>query len=517
MRHRIAEIIALPSKETAKSVLLASMCTLIVGCSSPKSKPRAPENAEIRQDLINLTESHHEVSQILEREAEPISQPFEVVAYVDQSESIRGFVPVAGDTFYEGSDFEELLRALAHQSELKSFVGFGTGEPGQPAGEQKEIRRDFARVPPLSKDGYNILNNNFSVLIDELTAEFNTDRISIMITDGVQSHADSGRGSAMGATAAAAQRWLAKGGTVDARILTAPMKGKYFSEELRAAGKPYSFSVAEKDRPFLVLSFIPTPDLLDDWNRLMARERIALLDWKATYQLPQFQTAAAPVATVVSQLFDPEKSQRLGMMEMDNKPVDGTRQLPQLDENLRWKENVFAAAVSEKLLMDSRGNALSEIPLTFEIGGVTEGPIAAESWLRSFRQLRPSINVYSCQDPESNEWADATQGSIDLSIKDPAIPVEMIPGVEGQESMMKAKVTYQLPWLAGSPCIAVLSMQRATEKVDPPSFSLWSTINDSTPEEMKKVYNLQTLLEQIAGDSVKLTKPSGTVIYLYPN
>jgi hypothetical protein len=83
--------------------------------------------------------------------------------------------------------------------------------------------------------------------------------------------------------------------------------------------------------------------------------------------------------------------------------------------------------------------------------------------------------------------------------------------------MMKAKVTYQLPWLAGSPCIAVLSMQRATEKVDPPSFSLWSTINDSTPEEMKKVYNLQTLLEQIAGDSVKLTKPSGTVIYLYPN
>jgi hypothetical protein len=224
MRHRIAEIIALPSKETAKSVLMASMCTLIVGCSGPKSKPRAPENAEIRQDLINLTESHHEVSQILEREAEPISQPFEVVAYVDQSESIRGFVPVAGDTFYEGSDFEELLRALAHQSELKSFVGFGTGELGQPAGEQKEIRRDFARVPPLSKDGYNILNNNFSVLIDELTAEFDTDRISIMITDGVQSHADSGRGSAMGATAAAAQRWLAKGGTVDARILTAPMK-----------------------------------------------------------------------------------------------------------------------------------------------------------------------------------------------------------------------------------------------------------------------------------------------------
>lgn len=499
------------------AVATVMICILNGGCSEKYKKIEVPDNADIRDKLVQLVASQPVVCQILVEDSEPKSQEFEVVAFVDQSQSIRGFVPTAGDSFYEGGNFEKLLRALAHQSELKSFVGFGTGEPGQPKGEEKEIRRDFTRVPPLSKDSYNLLNNNYSVLIDELTAEFDTDRISIIITDGVQSHADSGRGSAMGATAAAAQRWLAKGGTVDARILTAPMKGKYFSEELRAAGKPYSFNVVEEDRPFLVLSFIPTPDLLDDWNRLMARERIGLLDWKATYQLPQLQTAAAPGATVVSQLFDAEKSQRLGMMEMDNMPVDGVRQLPQLDKNLRWKENVFTAAVSENLLMDSRGTPLAEIPLTFEIGGVTEGPTTPETWLRSFRLLRPSIKVYACQDPNDKEWEEAPKGSIDLSIKDPAIPVEVIPGAEGQETMMKAKVTYQIPWQAGCPCIVVLSMQRATEKVDPPSFFLWSTINDTTHEEMKKVYNLQTLLEQIAGDSVKLTESSGAVIYLYPN
>lgn len=510
------QLLLKPMECFGKLIAPLALYSVLAGCSDSRSISKVPDNADIRETLINLAQSHVQVANVLQKEAESTARSFEVVAYVDQSESMRGYVPDQGDNFYEGSEFEALLRGLAHQSELKSFIGFGTGESGQPKDINKEVRRNFGRLPPLSKDGFKLLNNNYAAVIDEVTSEFDQDRITLIITDGVQSHYDSGQGSAMGATAAAAQKWLAKGGIVDARILTAPMKGKYFSEELRALGKPYSFNVAEKDRPFLVLSFIPNTELRDEWERLMARERIASLKWKATYQLPQFVKATSPTISVADQLFDPEKSQRLGMMEMENQPVRDTRQLPQLDEKSQWQENVFAAAVSEKLLTDSRGNALAEVPLTFEISGMIDESIDAETWLRSFRLLRPSIKLYIRKDADSKEWTEAIGGNIDLSIKDPAIPVEYIREDKNKDSGIKARVTYQIPWISGSPCVAVMSLQRASEKVDPPSFSFWSTINDSTIEEMKKVYNLQTLLEQIAGESFKLTRPSGAVIYLYP-
>jgi hypothetical protein len=455
----------------------------------------------------------------LETAPEPKRNNFEIVAYVDQSESMRGFLPEKDDAFFDGGSFEEFLRALTNQAELKRFVGFGTGEPGSGTDKGGEVRRDLGRVPPLDRDQSKLLNNNYAALIDELTAEANQSRISLIITDGVQSHSETAQGSAMGSTAAAAKRWLATGGTIEARILTSPMKGKYFSEDLRAAGKPYGFNIAEAKRPFLVLAFIPSAELLDDWDGLLRRERLSPLDWKATYRLPQYQTVDPPEVTVIDRQFDAAESKNLGMIEQDNVPVSRSRRLPQLHDQNQWRENVFAAAVDEALLMDSTGKEIAEIPLSFSIRGVSSTLADPDEWLKAFRELKPRLAIYAksiSADGTTETWKPVDGGIYDLRYVDPIVEVKgMAPEPDGD--LPQAMVTYMVPWTNGKIRLGVMSLEQATQKVDPPSFSAWSTINDSTPAEMQKIYNLQTLLEQIAGDSSKLIRKGGSVFCLYPN
>ena len=95
--------------------------------------------------------------------------PFSLSLYVDQSQSMRGYIPpIGGNRFYDGSNFIALLHALGHQGELNRLTNaksFGSGLP--PGAPNENLPRVVDLMKPDQKD-YNLLSNDYASLIDEI-------------------------------------------------------------------------------------------------------------------------------------------------------------------------------------------------------------------------------------------------------------------------------------------------------------------------------------------------------------
>lgn len=519
--------------------LCALTCVFFASCGGGAVKPLVEVNFDPDAFVANLdgfVSTFPESKALLAEQEMPKAQEFRLSVYVDQSQSIQAFVPSdATPSFYESSDFVDLLRGLANQAEVDSFFGFGSG--GNSQSGEGEIRKDYGRTPPLNKTDYSLSNNDYSKLISEFRQNKEPNRVFMMITDGVQSHPNSDDGSLMGATADAIKGWLEEGGHVDLRVLKAPFQGKYFSEELRAKGNSYTLTVTEPNRPFLVCAFLPSRDYLDEWEQFLGRERMAGVSWAAAYQLPQFEEKEAPVLSPFPVELSLEESREMGLVPRTNKPYQEFKHLTDLDSP--WSEHIWWAKINTNALRSENMEVVGTLPVYFKCAGygsMNGGGFEFDQ--KSFNQWRPRLNIYRKVEvkPEDaaggeggapnggleaegeGDWSWVRVEERDLRFENPQVVMVSTPsaGSSKGESSTIPCLRYSIPFDGKNETLVIFSQKPLEATLDVPEFEFLSTFDDSSTDEMGKVYNLQTLMEQVTKDGKKIGRESGSALFLQP-
>lgn len=512
------------------------------GGTTRKTPPRIPP-AEALSIVEEITTDYPGMLEPITKDQVPTeSDSFKLSLYVDQSQSMRGYIPPAGGSpFHDGSNFIALLHALGHQGELnreKDAKSFGSGLPQ--GAEAASLPRVVNLMNPDQKD-YNLLNNDYASQIEEIISNGAENEISLILTDGVQSFENATGGSLMGATARALKKWIARGGYVETLLSTAPFKGKYFSEELRAMGRPYTLNVEFRERPFVVFVLIPSEALINEWEDFKKRDRLKDIEF-VSYRLPQnIETATMPTAAPVSVIFSKEESVRVGLQPRPSEPY------ARLDAVLHeppWGENLFSSVIDRGKLHDKSGKPIPHVPVAVEI-------TAPKDWEGDFDSaalaaFRPTLRVFErsgakdAVPPESIKADDPPKGrnimdragqaneqpgeavdnmpknweltrTLDLRVED-SVSETLIPA--SAESPQKLRLCYMIPWTGERDLICTLEMNAPTVSVEPPRFDTYSTTDDSTPEQLSRVYNLATLMGQLAKDEKKTNLKTGFLLLI---
>ena len=503
-------------------VMIACLCQFTQSCKHSHSPPVAA-NFDPKKFVALMEEfitANSECESIVKSPTPPDEQSLRVTVYVDQSQSIRGFVPDnASDPFFKNSNFVELLRALGNQHEVQDFVGFGSQGA---VGKEDEVRRKYGPVPPLKPEDYMLLNNNYSALIADMTKSKSVDHIFVMITDGQQSRQARDMGSLMGPTAQIMKSWIDSGGMVDLLLFTAPFKGKYFSEELRAQGKQFTFSVSEPRRPLLLFAFIPRYGLLNEWDSLLKRERMQKIARLRSYRLPQFanllpSAAASPKSGELSM----QTSKELGLVPRHNVPYELLQHLDSLDPP--WSANIYRAVVCSSKMKGIDQKQINAIPVFVDcsaFGSLTDGKFILDTM--KLNRCKPKLSVYTKSKNGISSGTDQAKAKSlqwklvqerDLRFENPVIQtVEDSPkAVPTHKSQFCLR--YMIPWTGNEDLICVFSLTSPEEDLEPPQFDDLSTTDDTNASQMNKVYNLQTLMEQLTKKGKKISRPVGFLLY----
>lgn len=512
------------------------------GGAGRKTPPRVSQ-AEVISIVEEITNEYPGMLEPITKDHVPSEKTsFRLSLYVDQSQSIRGYIPpVGGAPFYDGSNFISLLHALGHQGELNRLTNaksFGSGLPQ--SAEAVTLPRVVDLMNPDPKD-YNLLNNDYASQIEEILRNGEKDEISLILTDGVQSYESAAGGSLMGATARSLKKWIAQGGYVETLLSTAPFKGKYFSEELRAIGRNYTLNVEFRERPFVVFVLIPSEALLDEWDEFKKRDRLKNIEF-VSYRLPQtVETATMPTAAPGALIFSKEESVRVGLQPRTNEPY--ARLDPVLHEP-PWGKNLHTALIHRRELNDTTGKPIPSVPVAVEI-------TAPKDWEGDFDSaalaaFRPILRVFersgakdavpagsiNTDDPpkrgnimdragkangQPDEAADDMPKNwelvrtFDLRVED-SVTENLIPA--SGDSPQKLRLCYMLPWTGKRDLICTLEMNAPTVSVEPPRFDTYSTTDDSTPEQLNRIYNLATLMGQLAKDENKTDLKTGCLLLI---
>lgn len=524
-------------------IIAVVLCLSSCGGNSKRPAPSRIDQTEVFSIVDEVIVDHPKVLEPISKDVTPsLNSPFKLSLYVDQSQSMRGYIPPSGlDRFYDGSNFISLLHALGHQGELNRLTNaksFGSGLPqGAPA---ESLPRSVDLMKPAQKD-YNLLNNDFASLFDGIAENKSTDEISLILTDGVQSYQSDSVGSLMGATARSLKNWIARGGYVEILLSTAPFKGKYFSEELRAIGKEYTLNVDFPQRPFVLFVLIPNSALLDEWQAFKKRDRLKDIEF-VDYRLPQIiESETIPTARPAIVDFSPEESQKMGLLPKENKPY---LRLDNILPEAPWSKNLYSAFVYRKELEDITGKPLPRVPVSLEI----TAPIGWETDfdLKALATFRPVLRLYERNgEKDTAEAAKSTTAAdkqlsngdniMDRAIKSPEIDEnkklknwQMIKALDlrieeaifekiekdSTTKEQKLKLCFMVPWNGEQDLICALEMNAPLASVEPPPFDVYSTKDDSSANQLNKVYNFATLMEQLSKNENKTSIPSGFLLLI---
>lgn len=532
------------------SVVLCS--SFLVSCSGPKERkiPDRVDQREIFPLIAELAKENPNLKPITDLPTKDEDKAFSISLFVDQTQSMRGYIPDANTTdFYKNSNFVTFLRALGDQAELdryKDALSFGNGLP--PGAEKTSLPRPVELMKPDQKD-YNLLHNDYASLIAEIIHNKSPERISLIVTDGVQSHENTSGGSLMGATAGALKQWIATGGHLEILLTTAPFKGKYFSEELRATGSNYTLNVAVANRPFVVFVLIPNDELLKEWDLFKKRDRLKDINFD-TYRLPQtVESTTMPEAVPASDDLSMEDSEALGLLKRPNKPY---ARLDNLIGDAPWSKYLHAALIFRDALSDSSGKPVLKVPVFIDVSAPADSKVTFE--IDEFKKFHPTLTTYekilvsenlpasttgtpakpepkieekvldralnenSPDSPEKSNspvpvpaiknWKETA--SLDLRAIDPALPL-VTSSIAGKKQL---RLCYMVPWDGSRDLLCVLRMEAAKTPVEPHQIAKYSTNNDSSPDELSKVYNLATLMDQLTKNETKTARPTGFVLHL---
>ncbi|PAW67772.1 MAG: hypothetical protein B9S30_06720 [Verrucomicrobiia bacterium Tous-C5FEB] len=527
----------------------------LVSCAGPKERkiPERVDQREIFPQIADLAEENPTIKPITELPRADDDKPFSISLFVDQTQSMRGYIPDANTAdFYKNSNFVAFLRALGHQAELNLYedaLSFGSGLP--PGAAKTELPRPVELIKPDHKD-YNLLNNDYATLMAEILRNKSNERISLIVTDGVQSHESTAGGSLMGATAGALKKWMAAGGHLEILLTTAPFKGKYFSEELRPTvkeAKDATLNVAVANRPFVVFVLIPNDKLLEEWDSFKKRDRLKDIEFVA-YRLPQaVDSTTMPLAEPAIAELSMQDSKTLGFINRHNKPYD---RLDNLVADAPWSQHLYSALIYGDALTSPDRKPLHKVPVFIDISAPADSKEAFG--LEDFKKFLPTLSTYekipapgnsstltsntpaepdlkveknildralNQNSPDSPEKIDfpapvpakknwKETASLDIRAIDPALP----PITSTNRGKKQLRLCYMVPWDSSRDLLCVLRMEAAKTPVEPHQIAKYSTKNDSSPDELSKVYNLATLMDQLTKNETKTARPTGFVLHL---
>lgn len=507
---------------TARRSIFASCLAASMLTSCPQSDSVRPvEDKVLIETFFN---EHPEIEDLFAKP--PLTQKvdFNFDVYVDHSASIQGYLNLKATNSKKDSPTKSapnlfnLLRQLANRVELLEFNAFGT--VGQDSESTKEEITPLGRQAPTTASAYNRLNNDYASLIRKIRSEQRQETDGkpiqhIIITDGVQSHRDPGDGSALSKTVKELQAWIDEGGAVDIRVSVSSYAGKYYSEELRALQRDYAFSGSVPDRPFLIITLLQSPEHLSAWHTFWNSSGLATIPIEALASFP------ASVPADAGFLMEPEHvvDKSMAPNVLHEKVCEDVHEIISVDHCTR----LFAATV--KRPRDSKNNALQKYP--FCIAVKTNGAGSLES----FRSSKPTLQIWrnefkpSLQDIVEDKNAKKT--SVMPAVKWTALSKEEMNGAatdlretfSSQPSPL-AQTEDGLRLLIYAPLqgrgakdILVITTEQTIQPPQAPDFSKHSCTDDSSPESLNRIYNLQQLVEQF-GNSMKPVSRKSSLLVL---
>lgn len=509
-----------------KSALTVIVALFGNGCG-PESIPPPP--ADDSALIKGFFKEHPEIESLFVKPATTGRVDFHFNVYVDHSASIHGYLNLQSQRLEKNGTgkavphFFNLLRQLSNRGELLGFNAFGT--LGEKADSTDEEITPLGRVPPTDASAYKRLNNDYASLIRKIKTEqpHTSDGKPVqhvIITDGVQSHRDPGNGSALSKTVKELQAWIDSGGAVDIRVSISAFAGKYYSEELRALradqkNQTHSFSGNVTDRPFLIISLLQSPEHLPSWQQFWSSSGLATI----------------PVEALAS--FPPQVPDNAGFAMKPEAQID-KKMAPEMLLTSIWEKrevvtienasNLFAARILRP--QNLRSEIVTKYPILITIEGsganVTGDFKASHPMLQIWRndgKKTPQLtgpdeskaNQPSAEAP-ARIWKQLVQEEMagvptDLRETFTADPSPVSKTDKGLNFTIRAPLQSR-----GMDHILVLTTEQTLSASTPPDFSKFSCTDDSSPDSLNRIYNLQQLVEQFSHGMKPVSRKSGLLI-----
>jgi len=527
-------------KGMVRGLTLGCILGIVVSVTGfdPKTANAADEKVS-DSDAQDFLRSAPELAKAFQNSGSAPLKPFQIEVLVDESASMEGYVNSAASgpaaargsktkatpatpSPAAGSSFFDLLRELANENEVSGYFGFGSDANGAtttftPHGKQA----------PLAASQYHRMNNDYADLLDQLAkrpAKAENDREPIeriIITDGVQSHQDKGQGSALGNTVTKLRAWVKQGGVVEMRLFTAPYNGTYYSEELRALNKHYSYPGHVADRPFLVLSLISSKDELPAWKKFWERNAFSGLKQVAylCYPTPQVTISGltlspeeripkeSPVKVMFHNVWDLHKIVTL----------DGYHDL--------WQAYVHRIQTADSLT-----------PPTYPSSFVLSGMAPSADLETDLRAMNPVLQVWHPAPPPdpkrgAKPAASGTPAATPAPVDAPKVVWEKIESesvdlrdpnnghvtrVKLEDPASGFRFTANLTTPAkNDPRVVVIMAKPRGITPPPPDWKAFSILDDSSPTNLNKIYNLQPFVEQLTRDEVSDPAPVAAAVFTH--
>lgn len=425
-------------------------------------------------------------------------------ASADRSRTRRpGASPAAPDAPVD-SAFVRLLREFANEEELMGYFGFGSDASAP------QTIVPYGRSAPLDPKQYVRLNNDYADLLGQFAARPATADglpvVRVIVTDGVQSHSAAGMGSALSQTVQKLQEWVKTGGVVEVRLLEAPFAGTYYSEELRARQRPVSFGGRVAERPFIVISLLPSSADLPAWDRFWKRSAMAGLAPVSVVRCP-VEAAARPLTL--------EPEERIPKEVPTQVLYRNVWDLSRI-ETLDGYHNVWRAGVRRPRTQASATPAT--YPACFLCKGFSAAASGADAEAE-FRQMRPVLEVWQGPGTGGKKPAGVGDGkdwnrldSIDL--RDFQNGKVSVARVGGAPDTFRLTAALPLPPPRTVQAV-VLTATPLAVAATPPDWEKASTLDDSSAANLGKIYNLQPFVEQLIDRTTRPAPPVGLLVLPY--
>jgi hypothetical protein len=502
------------------------------GCSPTNST--GPDPKAIDSAAAEFLQSTPGVAKIFQKPEAVALTHFRVEVLVDMTASMEGYVATTGNpvqgvtnathnkkgearpTEIVSSSFFDLLHQLANENELTEYLGFGSDKDGAVT-----TFMPFEKSPPMVASQYRRNNNDYADLLDQIAkrpAEADGEPIErIIITDGVQSHQDKGHGSALGMTVERLRAWVKKGGVVEMRLFTAPYSGTYYSEELRARNMHYSYLGKIESRPFLAISLISKRDDMPAWKNFWERDALSGLKQVAYLCYP------APQVIISGLTFTPEDRipKDIGVPVLFRNVWDLSKIVTLDVYHDLWRAHVHRIQTQS----DPR-------PPTYPACFLLNGMAPSADLEADLRGMNPVLQVWrhdAAANIKKNPLPPSPSPTTTALSENPNRVwenVEMVDLRDPNNGTVKIdrlappgtgfRFTATLPTPAKNDMRVVIAMAKPRGSKPPsPDWKAYSTLDDSSPANLNKIYNLQPFVEQLTSDEVTDPAPVATAVFTH--
>jgi hypothetical protein len=520
-RARIRSLVALLGV-----VVIGLILAFVAGSGSERPSGQFEEFAP-KDLLTQFIKTHPELAATLRERGSSPQADFCSEVFVDFSSSMQGFSRPSAikvdqvDSPWTNSEFHSVIKAFSDRSRLESFYGFGS-EQNSVGTKIVELEDPFK--PPATSEFYVRRSNDFAGLLEQFKSRplkcEKHDRLiqRIVITDGVQSQEDPDLGNALGETALAFQQWIRDGGLIEIRAFAGYYLGDYVSQILRVDRQEQATIQGKlANRPFVVISFLTGKEVLEGWEELWNSYSAKNISRdggrKAIFNAEQERVP--PRAVALKEL--PKEARgatdwRSASTYLDFEQFSGSPDIESLYlgkvKSIKRDPNFFPICFAIPDLTTADREALTQAT-----GGI-------EAKIEVFEPSRVPVDspnnrklVVTEGEEEPISWE--IKKTIDLGKPNPEeFQFVVEPMVDGSERILLL-VWCEIPPEGGRTFYHLNLRYPDVDHVQTTSFEDISTLDDSVAENLDKIYNFQTLIEQLNDGLIVRGNSTSSGILIY--